>query len=198
MAEKRNYLRLLFLGLLVLLLGLEVFAETVQLEGYKLPVVVTTYGQTPGALMIRMVCTRNKVTCEQQDLLTAEMLAQKAAEGNPYGTLIITSGTSGKGMGAAGVDLQFEAQRIAKLIVEAKKQGMKIIAAHVEGMARRVDSMDEQSINDTIPKSDLIIVVEDSNSDGFFTAFSEKSGIPLIVVKDTLSIGPVLKSIFGL
>jgi len=87
MAEKRNYLKFLIFGLFVLLSGLAVFAETVQFEGYKLPVVVTTYGQTPGALMIRMVCTRNKVTCEQQDLLTAEMLAQKAAAGNPYGTL---------------------------------------------------------------------------------------------------------------
>lgn len=173
------------------------FAQIPEVTGFMLPIVVTTYGQTPGALMIRMVCSRNKIACEQEDMLTAAMMADRAKAGNPYGTLIITSGTSGKGMGAAGVDLQFEARRIADLITEARKQGMKIIAAHVEGMSRRVDSMDEQSINDTIPKADLIIVVEDSDVDGFFTKFSEKSGILLIKVKDTLSMGPILKNLFA-
>ncbi len=180
--------------LVLVTLGMGQSSEPSQFE---LPVVITTYGQTPGALMIRMVCTRNRIPCEQEDLLTKEMMIQRANEGKPYGTLIITSGTSGKGMGAAGVDLQFEAQRIAGLIEEAKKQGIKIIAAHVEGMARRVDSMDEQSINDTIPKADLIMVVEDSDSDGFFTNFSEKSGIPLVKAKDTLSLGPILLDLFS-
>ena len=76
------------------------------------PLVVTTCGQSPGALMIWVLCKQIKLPCDRDDLLTAEKLQAKAEAGTPYKTLIITTGTSMKGMGAAGVDIDFEIDRI--------------------------------------------------------------------------------------
>ena len=41
--------------------------------------------------------------------------------------------------------------------------------------------------------ADLILVVKDSDSDGFFTKYAQEHNKPLIVVKDALAIGAALK-----
>jgi hypothetical protein len=92
--------------------------------------------------------------------------------------------------------MNFEVKRVEGLIAKAKELGMTIIGAHIEGMARRVDATDEKSISTVMPKSDLILVIEDSDSDGFFTNFSNETGIPLVKVKESLEIGPALKKLF--
>jgi hypothetical protein len=146
--------------------------------------------------MFRLVCVRNQIACVQEDLLTVEKLVQLVEGENPPKTLVITTGTSLKGMGAAGIDMNFEVKRVEGLIAKAKELGMTIIGAHIEGMARRVDATDEKSISTVMPKSDLILVIEDSDSDGFFTNFSNETGIPLVKVKESLEIGPALKKLF--
>ncbi|HCO69391.1 MAG TPA: hypothetical protein DIT26_02215 [Mesotoga infera] len=186
-----------FLLLLILVLPWStLFSGETEMPIVQPPMVVTTMGQSPGALMFRLVCTRSQIACVQEDLLTAEQLAEMAAGENAPKTLVITTGTSLKGMGAAGIDMDFEVKRVEALISKAKELGMTIIGAHIEGMARRVDSTDERSINTVIPKSDLILVIADSDSDGFFTNYSEENGIPLIKVKESLDIGPALKELF--
>lgn len=186
-----------FLLLLILAVPCTVlFSEEIEMPVVQPPMVVTTLGQSPGALMFRLVCVRNQIACVQEDLLTAEQLAEMVAGENAPKTLVITTGTSLKGMGAAGIDMNFEVKRVEALISKAKELGMTIIGAHIEGMARRVDSTDEKSINTVMPKSDLILVIEDSDSDGFFTNFSNETGIPLVKVKESLEIGPALKKLF--
>lgn len=193
-------MRKIILGFLVMLILVlpcsALFSVETEMPVVQPPMVVTTMGQSPGALMFRLVCTRSQIACVQEDLLTAEQLAEMAAGENAPKTLVITTGTSLKGMGAAGIDMNFEVKRVEALISKAKELGMTIIGAHIEGMARRVDSTDERSINTVIPKSDLILVIADSDSDGFFTNYSEKNGIPLIKVKESLDIGPALKELF--
>ena len=188
---------LAFLLLLILVLPCStLFSAETEMPVVQPPMVVTTMGQSPGALMFRLVCTRSQIACVQEDLLTAEQLAEMAAGENAPKTLVITTGTSLKGMGAAGIDMNFEVKRVEALISKAKELGMTIIGAHIEGMARRVDSTDEKSISTVIPKSDLILVIADSDSDGFFTNYSEESGIPLLKVNESLEIGPALKELF--
>ena len=162
----------------------------------SLPLVVTTCGQSPGALMVKVICDKNKMPCDQNDLLKADQLAAKAKEGKPYKTVIITMGTSLKGMGAAGIDINLETSRIKAVIEEAKKQQMLIIGAHIEGKARRVDDTDYASISAVVPNSALLIIRRDGNEDGFFTKLAEKHGIPLIEIKETLDLGDTLKKLF--
>ena len=186
---------------LSLFLGLSLISfatEQPSLPKVELPLVVTTCGQSPGALMIWVLSKQIKLPCDRKDLLTAEHLKAKADEGNPYKTLIITTGTSMKGMGAAGVDIDFEVARIEAIIQEAKKEGILIIGAHIEGMARRVDATDAASIATVIPESKLLLIREDSNEDGYFTKAAEEQGIPIITFKETLDLTDVFKQLFNM
>lgn len=155
------------------------------------PVILTTCGQSPGALMIRVVCKQAKVACEQKDNLTADDLKAK-----PYKTVIITTGTSLKGMGAAGVDINAEVARIQGVIAEARAQKMTVIGAHIEGMARRVDKTDEISIQSVIPVSDMLLVKEDSDSDGYFSKVATEKNIPIYIVKNIRDLVDIFKELF--
>jgi len=173
-------------------------SEQPVLPKVETPLVVTTCGQSPGALMVWVLCKQINLPCDRVDLLKADDLKAKAEAGNPYKTIIITTGTSMKGMGAAGVDIDYEVARIKSIIEEAKKEGILIIGAHIEGMARRVDETDAASIATVIPESKLLLVREDSNEDGLFTKEAEKLNIPIIIFKETLDLGKVLKELFNL
>lgn len=186
---------------LSLFLGLSLISHATEqpsIPKVELPLVVTTCGQSPGALMVWVLSKQIKLPCDRDDLLTAEHLKAKADEGNPYKTLIITTGTSMKGMGAAGVDIDFETARIEAVIEEAKKQGILIIGAHIEGMARRVDATDAASIATVIPESKLLLIREDGNEDDYFTIAAEKQGIPIITFKKTLDLIDIFKQLFNL
>ena len=186
---------------LSLFLGLSLISyatEQPSIPKVELPLVVTTCGQSPGALMVWVLSKQIKLPCDREDLLTAEDLKAKADEGNPYKTLIITTGTSMKGMGAAGVNIDYEVARIEAIIAEAKKEGILIIGAHIEGMARRVDATDAASIATVIPESKLLLIREDSNEDGYFTKAAEEQGIPIITFKETLDLADIFKQLFNL
>ncbi|MBA7592741.1 hypothetical protein ES708_34935 [subsurface metagenome] len=203
MLKKKRYaiFSLVLVLTLSLFLGLSQISfatEQPAIPKTELPLVVTTCGQSPGALMVWVLSKQIKLPCDRNDLLTAEDLKAKADEGNPYKTLIITTGTSMKGMGAAGVDIDYEVGRIEAIIEEAKKQGILIIGAHIEGMARRVDATDAASIATVIPESKLLLIREDGNEDDYFTIAAEKQGIPIITFKETLNLIDIFKQLFNL
>ena len=203
MLKKKEYaiFSLVLVLTISLFLGLSLTSFTTEqpsIPKVELPLVVTTCGQSPGALMVWVLCKQIKLPCDRKDLLTAEHLKAKAEEGNPYKTLIITTGTSMKGMGAAGVDIDYEVARIEAIIEEAKKEGILIIGAHIEGMARRVDATDAASIATVIPESKLLLIREDSNEDGYFTKAAEEQGIPIITFKETLDLIDIFKQLFNL
>jgi len=193
-----NLVLVLTLSLFVGLSMISYATEQPSIPKVELPLVVTTCGQSPGALMIWVLSKQIKLPCDREDLLTAEHLKAKADKGNPYKTLIITTGTSMKGMGAAGVDIDYEVARIKAVIDEAKKEGILIIGAHIEGMARRVDATDAASIATVTPESKLLLIREDSNEDGYFTKAAEEQGIPIITFKETLDLTDVFKKLFNL
>jgi hypothetical protein len=165
-------------------------AEEKPLE-LKAPVLVTSCGQSPGALMFKLIAKKAKVDCVKNDSLTAEKLAQSNAK-----TLIITMGTSLKGMGAAGTSIADETKRITVLIAAAKKAGITVVGAHIEGMARRVDKADTISIEAVAPFSDLLIVKEASNEDGYFTRLAKEKNIRMLSVKNPLDLVGVFSKIF--
>ena len=75
------------------------------------------------------------------------------------------------------------------MIEKAKEAGMTIVCAHVEGMARRTDANDQDSIDAILPLADVIMVVEESDSDGLFSNYAKENGIPIITAKDALGMG---------
>jgi hypothetical protein len=139
-------------------------------------------------MMIKMSAMQAKLTpAEDKKDLSASDIAGKG-----YKTLVVTTGTSMKGMGAAGTDVAKEIERCTKLIEAAKAEGMTVIGAHIEGMARRTDASDEATIKAVMPLADFILIIEDSDKDGFFTGYAKEIGKELVVVKDALGVGAKL------
>jgi hypothetical protein len=162
----------------------------------ELPVLLTSCGQSPGPERVRFFLRRLEMEHEFLEQATAEDLSR-------FSTVLIVTGASLKGMGAAGVSMREELDRTAALIEEARRLGMTIIGAHVEGMARRAqgaapgDNSDEMSIDAVMPLADLMIVRQDGDEDRRFTVISEGDGVPLILFERNMEMGDVLTRVFG-
>lgn len=167
------------------------------------PVLLTSCGQSPGPAIIKVVLQKLNIEFELNPLATAASLQQKKAAGQPYGSVIVVMGASLKGMGAAGISIEDEIKRISQLIEEARKEGVTVVGAHVEGMKRRSqgasagDTTDEQSIDAVAPNSQLLLINKDGNSDGRFTAIAQAKNIPLIEVEKNVDLIKELARIYG-
>jgi hypothetical protein len=153
--------------------------------------------------MLKVILHKLGLSYELNALATPADLKAKAQAGTPYKSLVIVMGASLKGMGAAGISIDDELKRTAELIDEARKEGIKIIGAHVEGMKRRSqgaaagDTTDEQAIDAVAPNSDLLIINKEGDSDGRFTTISKAKNIPMIVVEKNLDLVTELGKLFG-
>ena len=169
----------------------------------ELPVLVTSCGQSIGPTTIKVVLQRLKLAYDIDPLATPDILQAKARAGTPYKSLIITMGASLKGMGAAGIEIEDELARAAALIAEARKLGVKVIGAHIEGLKRRAqgaaagDTTDEQSIDAVAPNSDILLVLKEGNSDGRFTVISQAKNIPLVEFEKTMDLIPALEKLYS-
>ena len=162
------------------------------------PVLVTSCGQSPGPLKITVFLKRLGIEYDYKTDATDKDIATKK-----YKTVIVVTGASLKGMGAAGVSMKDELVRTAALMDAAKKQGVLIVGAHVEGMARRAqgadagDNSDEQSIDAVCPKAQVLLIRKDGDEDGRFTAIAKKQNIPMVAFEKNLEIEGVLKTLFA-
>lgn len=202
---RKAHLRAAALAAVALVLALTPPPAAAQAAEAKaeLPVLVTSCGQSNGPTTVKIVLQRLKMAFDIEPLATPETLRAKAQAGTPYKTLIITMGASLKGMGAAGIEIEDELARASALIAEARKTGVKVISAHVEGLKRRAqgaaagDTTDEQTIDTVAPASDILLVWQEGNSDGRFTTISQAKGIPLIEYEKTLDLIPTLEKLFA-
>lgn len=162
-----------------------------------LPVLLTSCGQSPGPERVVFFLRRLELDHEFKERATAQDLRDGS-----FRAVIIVTGASLKGMGAAGVSIQDELQRTEALIAEAKRRGVTIIGAHVEGMSRRAqgaapgDNSDELSIDAVMPYADLMIVRQDGNEDRRFSVISDSQGVPLILFEKNMELGNVLQGVF--
>ena len=169
----------------------------------QLPVLLTSCGQSPGPERVKFFLNRLQLQHEFLAQATAQDLVKAQQGGKPYKALIIVTGASLKGMGAAGVSMPQELARTAALISEAKRQGITVIGSHVEGMARRAqgaapgDNSDEQSIDAVMPNSAFMIVRKDGDEDQRFTRLSQGGKIPLLLFEKNMELGELLSRVFG-
>jgi hypothetical protein len=169
----------------------------------KEPVLVTSCGQSPGPMKLKVFMKRLKFDHVYDLQVMADDLVAKKKEGKPYKTMIIVTGASLKGMGAAGISIDDELARTKALIAEARKQGIKIIGSHIEGMARRSqgasegDNSDEMSIDAVCPESDLMLIKKEGDEDGRFTTISKNKKIPMLVFEKNMELGKLLKELFS-
>lgn len=190
-------------AVLVLVGGSGLALAQEQAAKAETPVLITSCGQSPGPTTVKIVLQRLKLAYDIDPLATPETLQAKAKAGTPYKSLIIVMGASLKGMGAAGIAMDDELKRAAALIAEARKEGVKIIGAHVEGMKRRAqgaaagDTTDEQSIDAVAPNSNILVVYKEGNGDGRFTTIAQGKKIPLVEFEKMMDLVPTMEKIYS-
>lgn len=169
----------------------------------ELPVLITSIGQSPGPVYFRVFMNRLGYDFVFTSLATVEDMAAGHEEAGPFKTIIIVTGASGKGMGAAGISIEDELARAERLIAQARSLGITIIGAHIEGMERRAqgaaqgDNTDEQSIDAVCPFADMLLVMEEGNEDQRFSAIATDVGIPIVLFEKLTNLSDVLPTIFG-
>lgn len=166
-----------------------VLAAAPAMAALEAPALITSAGQSPGALMVRVLADQAGVANVYDATAGLDQLAGAKS-------LIIVVGASMKGLGAAGIDVDQEFARIESLLVEATSRGIPVVAMHVEGAPRRGSTSDDLSVL-VLEYADHAIVRADGNEDGFFTRLAEEHGVTLQLVERTAEAGAVLKTLYG-
>jgi len=194
-------------------------AET-DIPKANLPVLNTSAGQSADVETLNVICEEAGVKYDYCDVPTVELvgagvgLADKESgpgfhvevntdlvtypKGTPYKTIIFAIGASLKGMGASGLTVDDEVNRLKKIIDHCKEKNIFIIAVHAAGSSGRgaPGSDNERMIDAVAPFANYIIVVADSNKDGRFTTIAQDKGIPLTQVEYALEIVDTIKQVF--
>ena len=154
------------------------------------PTLMTAPGLAPEGELVRVICQRINLSVTYDPLAEPKELAK-------YKTLIIIIGGSGKGLGAAGIDVQDELKRGEALLAEAKRLKLVVIGIHTGGPDRRGPAS-AKFIELVTPQVNFLIVRADGNKDGIFTKLAKDHGIPLTIIQQTLELGDVLKKLYGI
>ncbi len=162
----------------------------------QLPLLITNAGQGPGAKMARLLVQRSgAVTDFDYNAEPREADLQK----RPYKTLMVVLGSTAKGLGASGITIDQEIERLNGMIAAARKLKIQVVAVLLEGKARRgkPGGADERCIDAVAPFAQYLVVKKDGNEDGRFDAISKKTGAPLTIIDDAMDLGDVVKRMYG-
>lgn len=161
------------------------------------PLLITNAGQGPGSKMGRLLMARAGVV--KQMVHEAEPLPADLEKGG-FKTMVVVIGSSAKGLGASGITIDQEVERLDKLMEKAKTLKIQIIAAHIEGKARRgkPGSADERSIDAILPYASHIIVVKDGDDvDSKFTDFGKAKKVPVTYLDSALDLEAATKAMYA-
>jgi hypothetical protein len=161
-----------------------------------LPLLITNAGQGPGAKMSRLLVQRTGVVTDFEYNAEPKVAdLQKKA----FKTMFIVLGSTAKGLGASGITIDQEIERLNALIAEARKQKIQIVAILLEGKARRgkPGGADERCIDAIAPFAQYLVVKKDGNEDGRFDAISKKTGAPLTLIEDAMDLSAIVKQMYA-
>jgi len=160
------------------------------------PLLITNAGQGPGAKMSRLLLQRTGVVSDFDYNAEPQPADLKT---KPYKTLMVVLGSTAKGLGASGITIDQEIDRLNAMIAEARKLKMQIVAVLLEGKSRRgkPGGADERCIDAIAPFANYLVVKKDGNEDGRFDVISKKTGAPLTTIDDALDFSEVVKGMYS-
>lgn len=135
-------------------------------------VVLTPFGQSPDAMMVRVVLKKLGVDSRLEKVLQADGLQAEKV-------LITVVAGSSKGLGEAGIDKDAEVVRMNELAKAAKAKGMKVLVMHIGGKGRR-GTLTDIFIVEAVPMADKLIVVEGGDYDGLFSKLVEGTDLEIL------------------
>ena len=162
----------------------------------QLPLLITNAGQGPGAKMVRLLVQRAGVITDFDYNAEPKPADLKT---RPFKTLMVVLGSTAKGLGASGITIDQEIERLNAMIAEARKLKLQIVCVLLEGKTRRgkPGGADERCIDAIAPLASYLVVKKDGNEDGRFDAISRKTGAPLTFIDDAVDFGDVVKAMYG-
>jgi hypothetical protein len=162
----------------------------------SLPLLITNAGQGPGAKMSRLLLQRTGVVTDFE--YNAEPKVADLQK-KPYKTMFVVLGSTAKGLGASGITIDEEIERLNAMIAEARKQRIQVVAILLEGKARRgkPGGADERCIDAIAPFAQYLVVKKDGNEDGRFDAIAKKTGAPLTLIDDAMDFSEVVTLMYA-
>ena len=160
------------------------------------PLLITNAGQGPGAKMSRLLVQRTGAVTDFDYLAEPQPADLKT---KPYKTLMVVLGSTAKGLGASGITIDQEIDRLNAMIAEAKRLKLQIVCVLLEGKTRRgkPGGADERCIDAIAPFANYLVVKKDGNEDGRFDAIARKTGAPLTFIDDAMDFGEVAKAMYA-
>ena len=135
-------------------------------------IVLTPFGQSPDAMMVKVVLKKLELDGRLEKVLEADGLQEEKV-------LIVVVAGSSKGLGAAGIDKDAEIARMHAVVEAARDKGMKVLVMHIGGKGRR-GKLTDMFIVEAVPMADRMIVVEGGDFDGLFTGLSREAGVEML------------------
>jgi hypothetical protein len=156
---------------------------------FEPPLLITSAGQNAEVQIAAVLAKRAGL-----DYTLSKLAGPKDLAGMK--TLALVLGTSLKGLGAAGLDIDKENARVEALVAEAAKSRTPILCLHLGGEGRRGEQTDDLMAR-LLPLARLVIAVKSGNADGFFTKICRAHGIPLVEVDKTADAQAALLQAFS-
>jgi hypothetical protein len=153
------------------------------------PMLITAAGQSQDVTMVKILAQKADLKFTFEKLAKPELLKDHA-------TLVLVTGGSTKGLGAANIDKDQELARVNSLIKAARETKKNIITMHVGGPSRRGKLSDEFN-KLTAESADCLIIVKNGNEDQMFSKIAEKKKIPIYLIDKIIEAGDILKQIFS-
>lgn len=177
-----------------------VFAATGgdPVKQYGLPLLITNAGQGPGGKMARLLVSQTKTIMLDSDFWYKSEPEEADLKDQPYKVLMVVIGSSDKGLGASGITIDQEIERLQKMVKAAKTMKMPVIAVLLEKDKRSnvATNPNERCIDTICPAADWMIVVKAGNADGRFDRLKAKYGIPLTTIDNAIDFTALCKLIF--
>lgn len=150
-------------------------------------VVLTPFGQSPDAMMVKVVLKKLGVVGRLEKILQADGLQDEKV-------LITVVAGSSKGLGEAGIDKDAEIARLKELAGAARAKGMKVLVMHIGGKGRR-GTLTDIFIAEAVPLADKLIVVEGGDYDGLFAGLVKGTDMEMLPAKSIRETGEPLQQV---
>ncbi len=155
---------------------------------FEQPLLITSAGQSAEVQLANVLAKRARLTATLIKLATEKDIENVK-------TVVLVLGISLKGLGAAGLDVTQEKERVIALLEAAKSGSTPVLCLHLGGEARRGQISDEL-IELCLPYAAAVLLVKSGNGDGFFTKLCREKNISLIEVERTVDAITPLQNLF--
>jgi hypothetical protein len=156
-------------------------------NAFAADIVLTPFGQSPDAMMVKVVLKKLGQDARLEKLLQADGL-----EGEKV-MITVVAGSS-KGLGEAGIDKDAEIARMQGVAEAARAAGMETLVMHIGGKGRR-GTLTDLFIEQAVPMADRVIVVEGGDFDSLFTRLCEENDVELMIAPSVRETGAPLEAV---